>query len=1343
MKLKIVHLGDIQLEIRNSGKMSQRYGENLYVMQAATEYIKSVQPDIVVIAGDIYQFNAANGDETKMFGKFLHEILPHTKGIRIIPGNHDVKQRNNSIIEDAKTRNTTDFIDTVVSNISNHKIEYYQTSGLHIDAKFDITWAVWSQLDKWSAEENPNPYSPWETCSLDDIVTNGAIELYHDPIKGSLDFNSKIIKSTDEYTVSYGTFRCNTVLAGDIHSPMIYRNDKFTFTYCSSLIQRNFGEGSYYDNEKLVTDGNSKHGLNYVEFDTEQNIVTDVKFIPIKNMIGRHTVRLSENFNYDFIDTLKVYDEYMFHDIIIVSNGNRSDFIKNSDKLISHFKQLYNCNVELINDATVLEAEYADVLDATDKIATPEKIMELAKSYIDSAVDSTSMISDDMLENAKTVFLKLFTKEFEKIELESKLQHVKLQSADISNFMTFGPDVHVDFTNDAITRIVGSNAVGKTTLAYFVSWMYNDLISTGQNVRNKLANYTAYFNDRSESDTVSGKLAFNVNGDVHTLEKTLTRKWKRNKPMHFNENWRDFLSGTPSVQMTLTSDNMNSSDVDEITTYLKTNVITLSKFFSMMFINQNILDAMIHRKTELLNQSILSGLGLNFFDAMLNSYDTLREASLAKLSKPALTVKEYLISITEQEELIETVTETVKHVTEQLAEKQVEYDTVDKEKTALLTSLHNVRSASDIDISITDNAAASDTHKQHILTTQDNISKLEQSAADTIENIVSDISNITLRQSESTAANALLVQQHAASLQRETDLSASIKTLAQTVFAEINENLNVIDADIVTKTSEQTIADAKKIEAESKYLAYVNNANSVYITRLSELNDITNVLVNEANALALQKQTLNIDECIPNKTKIDTLSAGITSLEHSETCDMCKRKLDADALSNIHEKIQQYRTDSSKHQLKLDEALAKSAQIDQYVIDKNLEISNARTNVQKHTASKIAYPKLLTEASDLCQSDAAIQVIYNEYVKCIGIATEVRSDIAKLETLKITTTESNKQLVITDQRIIDARINIETVRKDTVTFTESIDACSITFNEISEELVAANTRLENRHALDRDLDQLQKNIDDLQLSINACDFKHSELSRELLHAKEDALTQDKIKLLSDSLMHKGNVLTGLHKQITSLEADAVVHQNNVTLAKDSIEAAKKYSLVESVLKLYKRMMSKSGLSQYVFEHIIPVLNSKLNELLDTVQFRLLFDKHDLSLKMIDITKNVIRPITFASGMESTILGLSLISVIRDLNNSTLYHELFIDELSGKLNGGEELPYSAEDYKRVFSTVIKRISKHANIVIVDHVIKDLGETRAIVVKREAGGSTAEAMIVKSEDDVMSQLELNDR
>lgn len=95
-------------------------------------------------------------------------------------------------------------------------------------------------------------------------------------------------------------------------------------------------------------------------------------------------------------------------------------------------------------------------------------------------------------------------------------------------------------------------------------------------------------------------------------------------------------------------------------------------------------------------------------------------------------------------------------------------------------------------------------------------------------------------------------------------------------------------------------------------------------------------------------------------------------------------------------------------------------------------------------------------------------------------------------------------------------------------------------------------------------------------------------------------------------------------------------------------------------------------------------------------------------------------------METCFLGLTLIYTIHLLNIKNNISNIFIDELSGQLNKGNDLNYSAVDYQELFVMLLQKF-KDKTIMIVDHNIKNLFESMTYEVQPANGGSKYQKII----------------
>ena len=132
-------------------------------------------------------------------------------------------------------------------------------------------------------------------------------------------------------------------------------------------------------------------------------------------------------------------------------------------------------------------------------------------------------------------------------------------------------------------------------------------------------------------------------------------------------------------------------------------------------------------------------------------------------------------------------------------------------------------------------------------------------------------------------------------------------------------------------------------------------------------------------------------------------------------------------------------------------------------------------------------------------------------------------------------------------------------------------------------------------------------------------------------------------------------------------------------------------------------------------------------ILEDVNFKLMWN-NDGELYMIDFQDGFAsyRPVQQTSGMETCFLGLTLIYTIHLLNIKNNISNIFIDELSGQLNKGNDLNYSAVDYQELFVMLLQKF-KDKTIMIVDHNIKNLFESMTYEVQPANGGSKYQKII----------------
>ena len=91
--MKIAHISDLHI-----GKYLKGYSlaeDQRYILKQIVEVMKEEAPDVLLIAGDIYDKSAPSGEAFSLFDEFLGDLdeLPGSLPVLIIAGNHDSPER--------------------------------------------------------------------------------------------------------------------------------------------------------------------------------------------------------------------------------------------------------------------------------------------------------------------------------------------------------------------------------------------------------------------------------------------------------------------------------------------------------------------------------------------------------------------------------------------------------------------------------------------------------------------------------------------------------------------------------------------------------------------------------------------------------------------------------------------------------------------------------------------------------------------------------------------------------------------------------------------------------------------------------------------------------------------------------------------------------------------------------------------------------------------------------------------------------------------------------------------------------------------------------------------------
>lgn len=209
---KIAHIADVHF--RNI----QRHIEFRAVCSNFIDQMKKIQPDRIVIAGDIvHSRNQISPELVSEVSWFFTECSRVAQKVIIIPGNHDIVEQN---------KERMDALTPIIGALGLNNIYYYTKSESIKDE--NVIWAVYSIFD--------NHMAPGLIDSLDKKI----IGLFHGVINGAVNetgFKFAHGSDVDKFDI------CDITLCGDIHKRQILTTTSGRkVIYPGSLIQQNFGE---------------------------------------------------------------------------------------------------------------------------------------------------------------------------------------------------------------------------------------------------------------------------------------------------------------------------------------------------------------------------------------------------------------------------------------------------------------------------------------------------------------------------------------------------------------------------------------------------------------------------------------------------------------------------------------------------------------------------------------------------------------------------------------------------------------------------------------------------------------------------------------------------------------------------------------------------------------------------------------------------------------------------------------------------------------------------------------------------------------------------------------------
>lgn len=478
---KIAHLADIH--IRKTPTRNEEYQQ---VFDRIIISLKEQKPDRIVIVGDlVHDYLDLQGEQLIMAHNFLKE-LAKIAPVRITRGNHDCRKKNLKRVDSIKA---------IVETLGDFDVEYYDTTGFHVDD--NIIWAVWHH-----GQPKNNPWKTKEGKKIKAYNDNNGlttIDLFHDPITGCMSTTDFEMKSKSYYKIS--DFKGELSLFGDIHR-FQYLDKMQTKAYCGSLIAQDITEG----------DG-AFHG--YLLWDVENKVFSP---IPIHNDYSFHNIKITPYTDFDDLD-FEIDDPTKFMTIRFVwGTLPQTRTNENERSVIEHIKSKYK-NLKISHKNEFIENEKVDVNEnITLQNVTDEAVQqEIFREFLIKIGTDEQLIEDVIALNDEIL------KEIDIVEEQTiEWDIIKFGGR---NFMSY-EKLDIDWRDmDGIYQINGENTAGKTTIMKIISYLLFGKTLETEN-RMKFGDMR-FVNNRNDAEFCDAYMVLEANGEYFGIKKKTKIEKKR------------------------------------------------------------------------------------------------------------------------------------------------------------------------------------------------------------------------------------------------------------------------------------------------------------------------------------------------------------------------------------------------------------------------------------------------------------------------------------------------------------------------------------------------------------------------------------------------------------------------------------------------------------------------------------------------------------------------------------------------------------------------------------------------------------------------------------------------
>lgn len=1349
--MKIIHTADIQIKNREKNL----YSASLNTLKQIENVLIKSEAEIYVIAGDLVEYATPTESERQLIYNHISRVLniESLKEVVVITGNHDLikdkKQTENNIGYNLVSV-FSDLIKTLDFELAS-KLNYIKNSGIFPSkACSKINWIIYSLED----EGHPN----FDLEVIDSTKLN--ICLFHAMIKEYVD-SVKLPVRSDIYNelISIEVFPENTlILAGDIHKNLLFEGlNGQSFIYPGSPMEHTHNEGSFITISETVSEtveAETKSVKSY-SFDETldkielNNIQTYDEFLV--HSVCYHTIELDPKIPWEIIKNnlknllieygnvntfIKVKSSNIFikqeREIFeILHNLSSKDnqiistiqvyfeydkFVQNSittdNKIILEIMEQKTQELNLKEGIDGIQNTNKDLIlgseNIDDLILNADQLGKLFESILDTTLNGVSKNFDNDItkEDIRHSIKSLFEEQLlNTLNSDSKRYNILFESIETNGFMSLGAN-RIELNIPGITRILGTNGIGKTTLYNMVRWVITGFVFSGMSKANAVKNNLLVFNKKLiDVDMVLVKMPMIINDSKIVITRTASRNWKNNTTDEQKNqlNWKTYIS---SVDRTFKLEIYKTDGT--ITTYTGDQAEkAMINWFgqtidNILFLNSGKIENILQLPSEKLNELILNFIGVDYLKRLEQNLDSVK--SILAKTKPKKNREEIQTDLIDNKIYLEKAENELSLTDDALQS----LEKVETDETEIVETTNNeLLSIGNIPEQLNENLSSINDTEKYLDNFEIKIKK---------DTILFDQIAPVLDQKTIDFHTELLFN-----VDKENTLSKDLKK------EKSNEIVNFLSGDLQIFINEQNMFFNEQIEQFQEKIDIIDtkikdNFKQAQIdieTTLSQLKDKKELKYLEQNKAKNEKFNL-LNEIKGNNKE---LISGV--------CEKCNKPLS----DHWEEHKVTLETKKDTLQIKLEE-ISKTIEEQQILLDKidtfilkyskyrDLLIREDNDIFDKQIKSLESYFINITELHDE-------RIPFNNE---LIIFTEKRVLWEKAELIKY-----NNYVVCDDFPLNKDLLNFVEKHKNLLLETKTLDetiqdnnAKISSIKEIIHELTTAHNELLTKYQKLLDINiSLNSDINIHNNDVNEHNslklIKENQLltlnsSNIVLKEKLIIYDETKTKLIDykKCLNESRTEINKVKHLIETLKLRVQSYTNNKLNIQKEYNDLLEYLKNNLIWSVYSKLI-KTQFKEIVFEYYRNYLNNTLNYLLENVNFKL-FWNNDSELYMIDYKNGICsyQPVQQSSGMETCFLGLSLIYTIHLLNVKNTVSHIFIDEISGTLNKGKELTYEASNYQELLVLILSKFT-NKSVFIIDHNITNMFESLTYEVQPSENGS----------------------